>query len=74
MRYAIFLVPFFEDTVVFTDFRLIAFCIALFRSVFNGEVYVIDTQTDDFIYAHRKKETFRESGFEPEINPFRQNI
>ena len=63
MRYIILSYPFYQQTATATDFRLIAFCIAFFRRVFQPEVYVVDTDTGDYIFLYRKHYSVKKKPF-----------
>ncbi len=54
MRYIILSFPFYPQSATSTDFRLIAFGIAFFRRFFHPEVYVVDTDTGEYIFLYRK--------------------
>jgi len=51
MRYIIFAYPFSMMKPIATDFRLIAYSIAFFKSIFYTEVYVFDNDKKGFIFS-----------------------
>jgi hypothetical protein len=49
MRYIVFEVPFLLKKAISTEFRLIAFIIAVFRRLAGKDVYVYDIEDGEFI-------------------------
>ncbi len=51
MRYIIFVYPFSMMKPIATDFRLIAYIIAFYKSIFYTDLYVFDDDKKVFIFS-----------------------
>ncbi len=52
MRYVVIVVTFRFEIPIQTDFRLIAYIMAFFKSITCREVYIFDNDMDNYIYSY----------------------
>ena len=58
MRYLILAFPFKKEIPVYTDFRLLAYLVALWRMWLYARVFILDNETGEVVFDYKRKSRF----------------